>query len=258
MRRSTADNLISAALRDLDPAPQTRLSTAEQERADAIFARIVATRPEGSVPQVPGRPRQSRRRLLMTAGIGLVGVAGVAVPVLLLGGGSAYATWTPDPVAITGTAASDAGTTCRSTIGAPDRGERVVVAERRGGWAFVLLVGKESQVVCLMPDNAVGKPEAASDDFFGASDAGTARPPALSSDELVRGAAMSSSTAEGWFTWATGYIGKDVTGVTVDTSSGLHVKASIAGDRFAAWWPGDGQQWSYTLHLSDGTTRRVD
>ena len=59
-------------------------------------------------------------------------------------------------------------------------------------------------------------------------------------------------------------MGSDVTGVTVHTSSGRDIEASVSGNRFAAWWPSDQQSsdhpaesWSYTVHLADGSTRRA-
>ncbi|WP_188113452.1 hypothetical protein [Nocardioides humilatus] len=46
------------------------------------------------------------------------------------------------------------------------------------------------------------------------------------------------------------------------TSTGLDIEASVAGNRFAAWWPSSDQRsdhpaetWSYTLHLADGSNR---
>ena len=75
---------------------------------------------------------------------------------------------------------------------------------------------------------------------------------------------MLGNTDEGWFSWVEGYVGSDVTGVTVHTSAGLDIQASVAGNRFAAWWPSTVQSsdhpaetWSYTLHLADGSTRRA-
>ena len=75
---------------------------------------------------------------------------------------------------------------------------------------------------------------------------------------------MQGSTEEGWFTWSEGYVGSDVTGVTVHTSSGPDIEASVAGNRFAAWWPSQKQSsdhpaetWSYTVQLADGSTRRT-
>ena len=43
MRRHAADTVVTEALRHLDPAPRTDMTEAERERADAVFARIMAT-----------------------------------------------------------------------------------------------------------------------------------------------------------------------------------------------------------------------
>ncbi len=261
MSRQTSDTAITVALRGLDPAPRGRLSAAQRARADAGLARIVATPVES--PVEPGRPRRHRRRVAAAALIGAVGTAGVVLPGLL-GGGSAYGSWTPTPEPLSGPAAARAGDDCRHSVAAPDRGERVVIAERRGEWTFVLLSGPGTEVVCLMFNEGYGVGAAGAEDAFGShGSADDAPSPAPSPDALVETGAMSSSTDEGWFTFTTGYVGSDVTAVTVHTTSGPDLEASVVGGRFAAWWPAieqssdhpQGDVWSYTLHLADGTTR---
>ena len=115
MTRNKDDVLITAAVRDLDPAPAAALTTAECERAEATFARIVATPIDGPVPVEPSRPRPRRRRLLVATG--LAGAAGITIPAVLLGGGSAYASWTPKPEALIGAEADNAGATCTDFFG---------------------------------------------------------------------------------------------------------------------------------------------
>jgi hypothetical protein len=259
MRRHSADT-VTAALRDLDPAPSTELTQAELDRADAAFARIVATPCDEPVPMMQGRPQRRRSRLLAAAG--LAGAVGVATPVLLLGGGSAYGSWTPTPVPLTEVVAAGAATTCRAALDVPDRGERVAVAERRGGWTYVLLAGPRTEAICLMPDDLLGQDPTDRREFFGSYDTDAAAPPALDPDRIDENTSMQGSTDEGWFLWVEGYVGSDVTGVTVHASSGLDIEASVSGNRFAAWWPSSPQSsvhpaetWSYTVHLADGSTR---
>lgn len=261
MRGRTTDTVITAALRDLDPAaPRTDLTGAELERADAAFARIVATASDEPVPMKPGPPRRRPGRLLVT--VGLVGAAGVAIPGLLLGGGNAYGSWTPTPEPLTDASAATAATTCRTLLDVPDRGERVAVAERRGEWTYVLLAGPGTEAACLMPDDVVGQDPTARENFFGSYDTDMIAPPPLDPDRIDETTSMQGSTDEGWFIWSQGYVGSDVTGVTVHTSSGLDIEASVAGNRFAAWWPSSKPSsghpdatWSYTVHLADGSTR---
>jgi hypothetical protein len=260
MRRHSADT-VTAALRDLDPAPSTELTQAELYQADATFARIVATPCDEPVPELQGRPHRRRSRLLVAAG--LAGVVGVATPALLLDGGSAYGSWTPTPVPLTDVAAARAATTCRAGLDVPDRGERVAVAERRGGWTYILLAGPRAELICLMPDDLVGQDLTDRGGFFGAG-TDAAAPPTLDPDRIDEYISAQGDTDEGWFLWVAGYVGSDVTGVTVHTSSGLDIEASVTGNRFAAWWPSTPQSskhpaetWSYTVHLADGSTRRT-
>jgi hypothetical protein len=259
MRRHTADTVITAALSHLDPAPGAALTEAERDHADAAFVRIVSTPNDETVPVRPSRPHRRRRRLLAT--VGLLGAAGAAIPGLLLGG-SAYGSWTPTPEPLTGVAAAAAATTCRGGVDEPDRGERVAMAERRGEWTYVLLAGSGSEVICLMPDDLIGKGLTAGGDFFGSYDPDAPEPPTLDPDRIDETTSMQGSTDEGWFTWSEGYVGSEITSVTVHTSSGLDIEASVTGNRFAAWWPSSKQSsdhpaetWSYTMHLADGSTR---
>jgi hypothetical protein len=261
MRRHTPHTRITEALSLLDPAPSADLTEAERDRADAAFARIVATIGAEAVPAAPGRPRRRRRRLLLAAG--LAGAVGVAIPGLLPGG-SAYGSWTPTPASLTTAAAAAAATTCRAHLAAPDKGERVAVAERRGAWTYVLLAGPGTEAVCLMPDDLVGKDTAVRGDFFGSYDSDAPTPPTVDPEDIDETTSTQGSTDEGWFIWTEGYVGSDVTGVTVHTSAGLDIEASVTGNRFAAWWPSSKQSssrqaetWWYTVQLADGSTRTV-
>jgi hypothetical protein len=275
MNKYTVDTMTTAALRDLDPAPTTALTDAELERADATFARIVATSDDHRVPEESDRPRLRRSLVL----VGLVAAAGAAVPALLLGGGSAFASWTPKPEAVTAAAATEAASTCRAALEIHDHGERVVSAERRGDWIYVLLAGPQAQAACLMPVDFVGRQDPADhkdEGFFGTYDTDPVEAPTLGRDRIVETGNMAGSVStpgrwpfrsdEGWFSWVQGSVGTDVTGVTVHTPGGPDVEASVAKGRFVAWWPSDRPSsknpelmdaWTYTVTLADGSTRRV-
>jgi hypothetical protein len=62
MNKHTFDTMTTAALRDLDPAPTTVLIDEELERADATFARNLASPSHARVRAEPGRPRPRPRR----------------------------------------------------------------------------------------------------------------------------------------------------------------------------------------------------
>lgn len=260
-------NTVTAALRDLDPAPMSVLTDPERQRADATFARILATPSHDSVPAEPDRPRRRRSRLLVP--IGLVGAAGAVISALLLGG-SAFASWTPTPELLTPTETSAAAATCRANFGIPASGEATLVAERRGDWTYVLISEPKAEGTCLMRNDLVGQ-NPAGHEVFGSYDPDPGKAPTVARDRIVEGGSQMGSTDEGWFregwlTWTYGYVGSDVTGVTVHTPLGFDVEASVDNGRFAAWWPSDQPSsknlevmgaWSYTVTLADGSTRNT-
>lgn len=267
---------IMTVLRDLDPASTSVLTDEQLERADATFARIVDTPSSPTLPERPHRPRRRLARVLVP--LGLVGAAGAAVPALLLGGGSAFASWTPTPEPLAGVAAAEAATTCLTLLAQPDGGEQVVLAERRGGWVYVLLAGTRSEGACLMPEALVGQEDPAAhrtEGFMGryTSDPGETPIQARGgitayggSSSVPTGGLWDFARNEEWVTFVDGDVGSDVTDVTVRTPTGTDVEASVANGRFAVWWPSpvpssDSPEvmgaWTYTVTLVDGSTREV-
>lgn len=269
----TAADLRDLALRDLDAARATALSTAERERADATFARIVAT-PDRA--DDPGRRRPARRRwgrLLVPAG--LAGVAGATVPALLLGG-SAFGSWTPAPQPLTGTARADAAASCRAGFDVPAGDGQVVVADERGAWTYVLLSGPGLKASCLMANELVaGSAYPRRAGFMGSWTADPPTVPELAADRIVGYGAEGSMPVdrpwplpdgEEWVASVEGFVGPDVTAVTVRTTDGPAVEASVEHGRFAAWWPSFEPSsehpdalagLTYTVTLADGTTRQT-
>ena len=266
MNKHTTDTMI-AALRDLDPAPATALTDVERQHAADTFVRIVAT-PGDDLPQAePDRPRRRRTRLLVPAG--LLGTAGVAVTALLLGGGSALASWTPTPEPLTSAETTAATNTCRGDDVTPARGEAALVAERRGKWTYVLISGPKGERSCLMRNDVVGQ-DPSNNELFGSYNPDPAAPPTVARDRIVETGSQDTSIDEGWLrkdswlTWTYGYAGSDVASVTVHTPLGFDVEASVDNGRFAAWWPSAKPSsknpevmgaWSYTVTLADGSTR---
>ena len=131
------DGMTIAALRGLDPAPTTVLTDAERQRADAAFARILATPSHDPVPEKTSRPRRRLTRLLVPASrpspppcrrprsaarrrLRFCGVVD-ATP---------RATHRPG-------CGRGRLLTCRAIFAVPDQGERVVIAEKRGEWLDV-------------------------------------------------------------------------------------------------------------------------
>lgn len=265
MNKHSTDTM-TAALRDLDPAPETILTNTERQHADDTFARIIATPSDDPPPVEPDRPRRRRTRLLL---VGLLGATGAVMATLLLGGGSALASWTPTPQPLSPEARSAAAATCRADFAIPASGGATLVAEQRGKWTYVLISGPNGEGSCLMRNDVVGH-DPAGNEVLGSYDTDPGDAPAVARDRIDETGSQSSSVdggwlrEDGWLTWTYGYVGSDVTGVTVHTPLGFDVEASVDNGRFAAWWPSDQPisknpevmgAWSYTVTLADGSTR---
>lgn len=267
MNRHDDDQLTMTALRDLDPAPAIfTLDEDERARADATFARIVSAPDQGLLPVEPEVPSRARlpRRLLVA--VGLAAAAGVGTSAVLLGG-TAYGSWTPTPRPLAGAAAAAAASSCRTALEVPDGGERLLIAEQRGQWTYVLIGGPRTQAACLLPNGLVGA-EAGDYEghFFGTYDADVPPAPQVAPDGLAETTTMSGATDEGLVNWSEGYVGRDVVGVTVHTPTGRRVEASVARGRFAAWWPAGeakadnpeiAEASTITVTLADGSTRHI-
>lgn len=238
MKQPTSDRLTMTAVSDLDPAgPRIALSDEERARADATFSRILSTSDHTALKVERARPRHTRLRRRLLVSTGLVGASGAAASALLLGG-TAFGSWTPTPTPLVGSAATTAAASCRTALDVPDHGERVLIAEQRGDWTYVLLGGSHTEAACLLPTDIVGHGSADYEGkFFGGYDSDVPRAPRVAPDRIVQTMYMSGRTDEGWLNWTEGYVGRDVIGVTVHTPTGLKVQASVTRGRYAAWWP---------------------
>lgn len=269
MSKHTLD-AMAAALRGCDPASESVLTEGERLHADATFARIVATPGHSSVPTgSEGRGSRRRRRRVLVP-LGLAGAAGAAVPAVLLGGGSAFASWTPMPEPLTRSETTAAASTCRTELGMPSTSRATLIAERRGEWTYVLISEPGTEATCLMRNDLDGE-GSSGDELLGSYDTDLGEGPTPAGDQIVETGNMAGSFERGWFsqewvTWTYGFAGDDVTRVIVHTPLGFDVEASVEGGRFAAWWPSNAPSsenvdvmgaWSYTVTLADGTTRQV-
>ncbi len=195
--------------------------------------------------------------------VGLVASAATAAVVLLGDEDDTLPSWTTRPTTLTGPDAADARTWCLLALAAPDVGQRVVVAERKAGRTFVLTAGEGAEEVCLMPDDVVFRGSPGEPGLLGSSGGGTTAP-TLAPDGLESGGSATGGADDGWFSWEVGWVGRDVTAVTVHVSTGLTLEAAVTAGRYAVWWPSyepssrhPDETWSYTVHLADGTTREV-
>lgn len=265
------DLRTTQALADLDAAPPVPLTPEQRLRADQTLARILATAPGSE--RAPRRSRASRvapRAVLLVAAAAalalVVSVTGV------LGGGTAYASWTARPTTLPSAEQAEVAQECRDELaggatgmdGTPTAEQLLatdlVLADTRGAYSYVVLSGADGlEATCLVERGR----------FLGlipraGSMAGSyafVTPPSPQAGTIVGTGLMAMGGAEG-SAWSTeGHVGSGVAAVTVLTESGLEVETTVTNGRFAAWWPDRGTiddigglaQVRYVVTLADGT-----
>lgn len=272
--KTDRDASIVRALQDLDAADQS-LDAAQRSRAARTREQIVRSAPAGpALPSPPDRaPRRRVTRPLLVGGILAAVVAAVVAGPVVLRGDEAFASWSPTPVELRGAERATAVEACvvlqsggSSQLDIEPTAEPVaLVAEKRGGWTYVLftVAGSSQPEVegsCLMPADLVRDPEPGVGGFFGALSGSddTAGPTrsrtAVREDEYGVG-----SVGDDTFTHVEGRAGADVVRIEVVTPGGLEVEASVDDGHWAVWWPVDNdgggvtESPTYEVTLRDGT-----
>ena len=250
---------LEPALRGLDAA-DSMLTAEQHRRAAAGLEDILA----GPVAEPVAAPRRSHRRLILVgAAAAVAGV--VAVAVELPGGGSAYASWTPEPAPLTAAELSLLTPVCRKALGRSGSLDmeraHLVLSERRGEVVALLYRTDDPDMAgnCLMR-HLPGTDDVDNLDWgvFGSS--GPVRvPPARG---IIPGGASTSREV----TVTDGAVGSDVVAVTLHAPGDLTVRATVRNGRYVVWWPGPDYDVAhegtaaarsivtYDLTLTDGST----
>ena len=280
MTRNLLDDTTRQALLGLDPGA-AELDAAEVTRADATLARIL-TADLKVLPisgSVPPHPRRMRRVALLGAAAMVAAVAVVGTE--LLGGGSpAYASWTATPHQPTTSQQIAAATACRESLLAsyadtPPRDPggltrnalrraSAVLAEQRGDWTLVVLGDRGGlDASCVVQDDN----GSATDKSWEASGYRESLDPGPR--DIFVSSGGTGGSRNNLLSVLIGFVGTDVTGVTVHTAEN-DVTATVENGHVAAWWPGPrgvsvtdpqlGTTVNATVTYSDGTTeeRRLD
>ena len=267
--RPDRDHFVDAALSTLDAAPAASLTPQEEARADATLERVVAAPVRADAP----RRRSTRVTRVMLLAAAAAVLALVVSVTGVLGGGTAYASWTARPTPLPTGQQAEVAQECREelatgatgTDGAPSAEELLstdlVLADTRGDHSYVVLSGAGGlEATCLIERGvALG--------LFGwsgsmAGSYGFATPPSPSAGEIVGTGLMAMGGSGEGSAWSTeGHVGAEVAGVTVLTGSDTAVETTLVGGRFAAWWPdresvddsGGLAKVRYVVTLRDGT-----
>ncbi|MFY0409156.1 hypothetical protein [Solicola sp. PLA-1-18] len=265
------------ALQNLDSAATGPLDHIEQ-RASRTLEQILKAAPgEPTSNPGPGRPTLLRngRTVLIGAVLAATVVAAIVIP-LLTRVETAFASWSPSPASLQGTERTTTVEAClklQSGDGGslaldPTAKPTVLVAERRGGWSYILFrvpgaSQPELEGSCLVPNSVVADPQPGQGNFFGRLDGVDDLTDPSPNSRLVRQDTSQLGTiGDDAFASVEGTAGSDVARIQVRTPSGRKVEASIESGHWAAWWPVGGKpttnpDWSeppsYRITLRDGT-----
>lgn len=178
----------------------------------------------------------------MPVGVAAATVAAFAVPGVV-GGGQAFASWTPTPENLTAAEIVSVGDACVSHWMLNNDtdsgfGGTPVLAERRGDWSYVALSdGAGFTFTCVLPNEAIGAdPEDYASKMLGAAgnDAELSTPRARQISDV---SSITGVIDEGEFNLVEGRVGRDVIAVSVLRPGSDVIEASVDNGRFAAWWP---------------------
>jgi len=276
MTRATLDPTTRQALAELDPAPPAALTAEQQARADRTLAGILTHERRGAQPSDTDLlPRPVRHWVAITATLAVVAVL-VAIAFLVglaRNAGDPRGAEVPAAPSSTPSLTSEQlamGQECRDlSTSLLDGGRRasaevttgelraaqILIAEQRGNSRLVLL-GDEAGLDVGCVDNMPPTTR------FGAGwvRRQNIRPEDLAPSEIrLTGAALGAE--EDMMSVISGYVGSDVTAVTIHTASG-DVEATMARGHLAAWWAGAEARFrprsptvlDVALTLRDGTT----
>lgn len=229
---------LDAALRTLDPTSAT--DTGHSHRAAADLQRILATDPTAPAPQAtasPRRPALTARRAAVAAL--LVAAATTALLVLppVLGGSSAFATWTAYPTGLSPEQGATAVAECRTRLTehrAHVRGideAAVAISERRGQWTNVVFTGRDGYFGSCLSTSPQDANYSA-----GSSDGGRLPGPR----ELTIRTGGTATMDAGDASVLAGFAGDDVATVTYPSEDHGDVVATVDAGAWALWFPGDG------------------
>lgn len=250
-------------LRTIDPARDVDDSLASGDRAQRTLTRIVDSEASPRGPLVTRRT--SRRWYVAAAAAAASALVLVPVPG---GSGTAYAGWVATARPATPAEQRTQGSACLAMHADPGAGDEVhhytvsLVEMRGGDYAYTVLAGADGfEATCLHRTT----PGPLQGFGFGGP---------LTQDPSQR-AIVTNSVREGDLETddtlfeVTGKVGTDVTAVTIH-APGVDVHATVAGGRFAAWWPGESSSSlldrlrpagppdpDVTLTYQDGTTHRA-
>jgi hypothetical protein len=242
-------------LHQLDPADSPKAELPDRARADLEW--ILSTRHGPAMP--PRRTPRARVAVGLTAAAALA-VAGVLAPSALRSGDTAFASWIPTANTLSGTERAQAGESCRQELSEADPAAgqaHMALGDRRGDWTTVVLSGDGGFSGLCITDASTGWFRK---DMIGSAGVATGLDP-VGARGVVATDLGTGTMAAGDISLAAGFAGPQVAGIALHTESHGVVTATIAGGRFALWFPGDELENRDTVAVdvtyTDGSTAPV-
>lgn len=242
---------IDTALRSLDAAAEHVDAGSARARTDLLGILVTSSSPDplqqpwSSPADLVARPRsaaRTTRRVALAGGVLAAVTAGVVLLPSPTGRDQAFASWTPAPQGMSAGESADAAASCRRTMedGPGEYGDDLssaepAIAERRGVWTTVVLVGTDGfSALCVTDDSthlfakdligSIGKPTSYT----------APGPRALTARDLGVG-----TMDAGDISLAAGTAGSDIVGVLYHSRTRGDVSATVSRGQFALWLPGD-------------------
>ncbi|GID32534.1 hypothetical protein [Paractinoplanes brasiliensis] len=245
---------LNEALRDAAESLPPRVAG---PRAQALLDSIVASPSPAPAPRAGRRPR----RVAVAVLAALTATAGVFV-LPSLRSEAAYASWSPQPVALTAADERALADSCVTRVrdqyhySEANPAARVVRGERRGDYAFLNVVTPGWAALCFRDrDGALANSSIMMDPVGG---------PALGRAGIELQGWPQMRTEEGFCRLLAGRVGSQVVavGITIHNSARTDsetVRATVDDGYFLAWYPepaadADTNSTTLTLTLTDGTT----
>lgn len=256
---------ILTELADLDPTRDEPLTSPEQ--ADATL-RWVLSHDSGAL--VAGIAPRRGRRVALVGVVAALLVGALAVGMWPRSTSAAYASWVPRPAEANQEVVRASVDRCPTNVSAPradDPDDLVtyptepVIAETRGSYTFVLLIGDNAYTECFATE---GGGSEQSDVMANVAMGVGILPPAPAPAEINALATGSTSwggegQGEGAVTTAYGMAGPDIMSIEVTTSDGTRARASVDDGWWVVWFPGNAPvRDEVTVTTTDGSTRTVD
>ncbi|WP_155859480.1 hypothetical protein [Cellulomonas sp. KRMCY2] len=255
------------ALRALDAAPHVEPDDTARRHAAARLHQILAGEPGSPGPRPAPAPTGRARRLRWVAIP--VAVAAVAVtwviPELTVTD-AAYASWTPEPEAISAADSAVADAACRDA-GLEMDSPALALVERRGDWVGLLYTSDEPMAATCLAHLPAGGDHADQLDIAAAGGQGAVPVDGQFTQGPIfqHGPGTFDLRQRPTVSFTLGDVGDDVTAVTIGTADGQTVYATVGDGRYLAWWPGlafgdelegnggPAPDLTYTVTLKDGT-----